>query len=149
LQNELQKAKPVTINRISIGLLVGKEKAVVKGTGVDIIEISRIQKAVESSDGFTARIFTAGELVACGEGKKKWASLAARFAAKEAVAKAFGTGLGKFRFTDIEVVSEISGQPRVQLHGEALVVAGQLGINDFSLSISHCQEYAVAFVVAY
>ncbi len=121
----------------------------IKGTGVDIIEISRIEKVFAGSGRFASRIFTAGELACCAEKKGKWASLAARFAAKEAVSKALGTGFGRVKWTDIEVIGGEGGKPEVRLHGAAREAAGELGITNLSLSLSHCNEYAVAFVVAY
>ncbi|MHB9094044.1 MAG: holo-ACP synthase [Eubacteriales bacterium] len=121
----------------------------IKGTGVDIIEISRIEKAVKSRERFASRIFTAGELGYCLARKPRWSSLAARFAAKEAVSKALGTGFGRVKWTDIEVVNDPGGKPEIRLHGAAQQVAGELGISKMALSLSHCHEYAVAFVVAY
>lgn len=121
----------------------------VKGSGVDIIEIYRIKKAVQATSRFKSRVFTGRELEACLGKKGQWSSLAARFAAKEAVSKALGTGIGPVKWTDIEVIAEEGGKPGVILHGQAQTIAGQLGIKALDLSLSHCREYAVAFVVAY
>jgi len=74
--------------------------------------------------------------------------LAARFAAKEAVSKALGTGMGKVRPIDMEVVRDKNRAPHLYLHGEALRVAEQLGLQTWSISLSHGDAYAVAFVVA-
>lgn len=121
----------------------------IKGTGVDIIEISRVKKAAKASNRFAARVFTDRERAYC-EGKKgEWASLAARFAAKEAVLKVLGTGIGQIKWTDVEVVNGESGKPEICLHGAAGTAAAQLGVKSLALSISHCNDYAVAFVVAY
>lgn len=119
----------------------------IKGTGVDIIEISRIEKAFKGSEKFAKRIYTSGEIASCGGAKPRWASLAVRFAAKEAVAKALGTGIGAFRWTEIEIVRGPGGKPEIALHGNAREVARCRGVNSMSLSLSHSKEYAVAFVV--
>ena len=74
--------------------------------------------------------------------------LAARFAAKEAVSKALGTGMGIVRPIDMEVVRDENRAPHLHLHGEALRVAERLGLNTWSISLSHSDQYAVAFVVA-
>ncbi len=120
----------------------------IKGTGVDIIEISRIRKAFRNFKKFGPRIFTTAEQDYCMTKKYPWPSLAARFAAKEAVAKAMGTGIGQVKWTDIEIVKNGRGRPEARLSGTALEVAGRLGISGFQISISHCKEYAVAFAVA-
>ncbi len=121
----------------------------IRGTGVDIIEISRIQKAFRNSDKFGPRVFTAIEQDYCMGKKYPWPSLAARFAAKEAVAKAMGTGIGRVSWTDIEIVKNEGGCPQAKLSGAALETARGLGISGFQISLSHCKEYAVAFVVAH
>lgn len=120
----------------------------IKGTGTDIIEIARIEQAVTASGRFAARVFTVREMAYCNAGKQRWARMAARFAAKEAVAKALGTGFGKVKWTDIEVMHGESGKPLVVLHGAASEIAANLDITLLSLSLSHCREYAVAFVIA-
>lgn len=121
----------------------------IKGLGVDIIEIKRIEKAVERSEKFTARVFTAGERDYCQNRKGSGASLAARFAAKEAVAKVLGTGIGAINWTDIEVVGGHKGKPEIRLHNAAASLAEELGLSYFALSMSHSREYAIAFVIAY
>lgn len=121
----------------------------VRGTGVDIIEISRIRAAVEKNKGFVNRVFTSGELAACESPGRRCSSLAGRFAAKEAVAKALGTGIGRVKWIDIEIERDINGKPVVKLHGHALQVVKELGIRDIEVSISHSREYAVAFAIAY
>lgn len=121
----------------------------IKSTGVDIIEISRIEKAVNASERFLKRVFTACELNRKMGGRQKYSYLAGRFAAKEAVSKALGTGIGKIGWQDIEIISDNKGKPVVKLYGEATITADQLGVKEISLSISHCHEYAVAFAVAY
>ena len=114
--------------------------------GVDIIEIPRI-RAVASryGDRFFRRIYTAHEIAYC---RGRAPQLASRFAAKEAVMKALGTGTRGVRWQDIEVVRERGRAPTVRLHGTALARAQRIGIEHLALSLSHSEQYAVAFVVA-
>ncbi len=115
-------------------------------TGVDLLEISRLREAVaRHGERFMARIFTPLEREQCGE---NYPSLAARFAAKEAVAKALGTGLGDVSFTDIEIVRGPNGAPNLKLYGRALEVATELKLSEWAISLSHTHEHAVASVVA-
>jgi holo-[acyl-carrier protein] synthase len=114
-------------------------------TGVDIIEISRMERILESyGQRFLDRIYTPGEIDYC-----KWRppNLAVRFAAKEATMKALSTGAQGVGWRDIEVVRHHSGAPAVRLHGRAKQRAQTLGVREISLSLSHSREYAVAFVV--
>jgi holo-[acyl-carrier protein] synthase len=116
--------------------------------GVDIIEINRLRKAFETSgDIFRDKVFTKDEVIYC-EGKKavKFNSYAARFAAKEAVSKAFGTGISEgIGWTDIEILNDIKGKPHVNLFGAAKQKLNEIGAINVSLSISHCENYAVAY----
>lgn len=115
-------------------------------TGVDLCEISRLREAVERrGERLLARVFTPAEREQCG---KNYASLAARFAAKEAVGKALGTGLGPVAFTDIEVVRGENREPILRLHGKALEKANALNLTGWAISLSHTGEYALASVVA-
>jgi holo-[acyl-carrier protein] synthase len=115
-------------------------------TGVDIIEIARFEGTIErQGERFIQRYFTRIEIEQSGG---RVASLAARFAAKEAISKALGTGMGKVRPIDMEVVLDENRAPHLHLHGEAVRVAGNLGLNTWSISLSHSDGYAVAFVVA-
>jgi holo-[acyl-carrier protein] synthase len=118
-------------------------------TGVDSIEIERLTHAVDRFGArFLDRIFTPTELDDCGQ---RIESLAGRFAAKEAVAKALGTGIWRagIGWTDIEVRRDsVSGAPHLSLHGAAATRAADLGLNEWSLSISHDRSRALAFVVA-
>jgi holo-[acyl-carrier protein] synthase len=82
------------------------------------------------------------------ENGENMASLAARFAAKEAVAKAFGTGIGQISWHDIEICRGISGEPVLKLHGAAQRLAEKDQLANWSISLSHSQNYAIAFVVA-
>lgn len=109
--------------------------------GVDIVEIHRIKQAAEKwQDRFLQRIYTDIELQDCG---RRWASLAARFAAKEAVLKALGTGRN-IGWHDIEVRRHENDAPYICLYGNARRMAGLLGIRNFAVSLSHSEKYAVA-----
>jgi holo-[acyl-carrier protein] synthase len=113
--------------------------------GTDIIEIHRIEQAISSwQDSFLRRIYTEAELESC---HNRASSLAARFAAKEAVMKALGTGAEGVNWQDIEILSDSDGAPVVQLHHRAERKAEENGIAKFSVTMSHCKEYAVAFVI--
>ncbi|UCB43834.1 MAG: holo-ACP synthase [Dehalococcoidales bacterium] len=111
--------------------------------GVDIIEIDRIQQAIERwGDRFLHRIYTAAELNLC---RSKPESLAVRFAGKEAAVKALGTGMRGIGWKDIEVLAEPSGKPLVNLYRGAQEKAGDLGLKGLAISLSHSREYAIAF----
>ena len=115
-------------------------------TGVDLLEISRLRVAIDRhGERFLARIFTSTEREQCGE---NYPSLAARFAAKEAVSKALGTGIGPVGWREIEVLRGEARQPILLLHGEAARLAASLGLDTWSLSLSHSENYAIAMVVA-
>ena len=125
-------------------------------TGVDLIEIERIARAVERwGDRFLERVFTPAELAAY---RARPASLAARWAAKEAVAKLLGVGLrglggaGRLEnalvWTEIEVLSDPEGRPALALHGRAAARAQALGLGPIALSLSHTREHAIASAVA-
>ena len=118
-------------------------------TGVDMIEIERVAEAVSAhGDRFLERVYTPAELAYC-RGRRE--SLAARFAAKEAVAKALGTGIWRrgVTWTDIEILSDPeSGAPILHLHGDAATLAQAQGLTVWSLSLSHDRTHAIAFVVA-
>lgn len=117
-------------------------------SGVDIVEIARIWTAiVRHQDRFLSRVFTPCEIAQCHERSE---SLAARFAAKEACAKALGTGIWRHNigWTDIEVVRSEHGAPSLHLHHAAQRRAVTLGWSTWSVSLSHDRERAIAFVVA-
>jgi holo-[acyl-carrier protein] synthase len=115
-------------------------------TGVDLLEIDRFTAAyLRYKQRLLQRVFTSRELSENGE---NMASLAARFAAKEAVAKAFGTGIGAITWHDIEICRGASGEPILHLHGEAQRLAELHHLHNWSLSLSHTQNHAIAFVVA-
>jgi holo-[acyl-carrier protein] synthase len=113
--------------------------------GVDIIEIGRIQQAIERwGDRFLRRIYTDAELSIC-RGKPE--SLAVRFAGKEAAVKALGTGMRGIGWKDIEVLAEPSGKPLVILYSQAREKASNFGLKGLAISLSHSRDYAIAFVV--
>jgi len=122
------------------------------GTGVDLAEIDRIERALAASHGsrFRERVFTAGEQAYCeSRGRSRAQSYAARFAAKEAVMKALGVGWGRHAgWHEIEVVRARGAAPRVTLSGAAAATAQRLGIGRISLSLTHAANLAMAFVVA-
>lgn len=115
-------------------------------TGVDLIEIARIDE-VASRHGkyYLERVYTPAELEYCG---RRAESLAGRFAAKEAVAKALGTGIGDVSWKDIEILGDEQNAPVLRLYGMAESKAKELGLTTWSVSISHSQSHSVAFVVA-
>lgn len=119
------------------------------GHGVDLAEIDRVRRSVERfGDRFLERVFTEGERAYAGDGPTRYERLAARFAAKEAVFKALGTGWAEGSgWTDVEVVRAASGRPAVVLHGRAAEIAGDLGADRWHLSITHTGSMAMASVV--
>ncbi|NLT96278.1 MAG: holo-ACP synthase [Clostridia bacterium] len=117
------------------------------GIGTDIIEISRIKKAVQTRPKLVQRVFTGREMDYCQNTGNYFPSVAARFAAKEAVAKALGTGFREFGWQDIEIINDSLGKPKVITYGKAQRKAQELGVHTIHVSLSHCREYAVAMVV--
>ncbi|MFP3974912.1 MAG: holo-ACP synthase [Dehalococcoidia bacterium] len=113
--------------------------------GVDIVEISRIEEAVKTwGDRFLNRIYTDGEREFC---RGRNPELATRFAGKEAVMKALGTGWKGVSWRDIEILTSDSGAPSVHLGGGAKVRAEYLGLEELVITLSHAKHYAVASVV--
>lgn len=114
--------------------------------GVDLIEVDRIEDGVaRHGQRFYDRFFTPQEQTQC-EGRAT--SLAGRFAVKEAVAKALGTGIGDVRWVDIEVICDERGQPGLVLHAQAAALAEQLRLTEWAISISHTSSHAVGMAVA-
>ena len=114
-------------------------------TGVDIVEISRIQEAIDNfGERFLNRVYTEEEL---GLYRDKPQSLAARFAAKEAVYKAINTSNKGIGWKDIEILTGPDGQPVVRLYGKARQQIKALGLGELAISLAHSREYAIAFVV--
>lgn len=115
-------------------------------TGVDLVEVSRLHEAIERhGERFLTRVFTEIEQRDCNG---RFTSLAARFAAKEAVSKALGCGIGKIGWLEIEIASDENRAPYLLLHGEAQKLALELGLSNWSVSLSHTESHAIAFVVA-
>jgi len=113
--------------------------------GVDIVEIERIQRAVDRwGQRFLHRIYTEAELDLC---RNRVPELAARFAGKEAVMKALGTGTKGVSWRDIEILSNRRRAPLVFLHGRARCRARKLGMKKLAISLSHSRDYAVASAV--
>lgn len=114
--------------------------------GIDVVDIDAFSKVVTlRGETFLCRVFTDAEL---GECKGDPARLAARFAAKEAVAKAMGTGISETRMRDVEVCLDERGRPFLRLAGAARARADELGLRSWSVSISHSARVATAMVVA-
>lgn len=122
----------------------------ISGVGIDIIEIDRIAKAVEKGgERFLQRIYTTAERLYCEEKRQPHSSYAARFAAKEAVLKAMGTGVsGGASFTDVEVCQKQGGAPSINLHNKTAIIAQEKGITEIMLSLSHSRKQAVAIAIA-
>jgi holo-[acyl-carrier protein] synthase len=121
----------------------------VLGVGVDVVETQRIDHSLgRFGERFLHRVFTEGEIAYCQSMKFPARHLAARFAAKEAVSKAFGTGIGKtMGWRDIDVHRKQSGEPFVVLHGGAKELGESWGVRKVWLSLSHTDNHAVASVV--
>lgn len=115
--------------------------------GVDLVEVERIARTVERfGSRFLKRVFTPQELE---EGRRRITWLAGRFAAKEACAKALGTGVGAaVAWRDMQILRQPSGKPSLHLLGDAAARAAALGIGEMDVSISHTHHYAIAVVVA-
>jgi len=111
--------------------------------GIDIVEIARIERAVERwGQSFLKRVYTEPELKLYGS---RPSSLAARFSGKEAVIKALNAkGIG---LKEIEILSDNDGKPQVKLHGQAQSQANELGLVNLAISLSHCKDYAIACAV--
>ncbi len=120
------------------------------GTGIDIVESARLAESIKRhGEHFLARVFTEGERQYCAGMKRPETFYAARFAAKEAVSKAFGTGIGaQLGWLDIDVRRKASGEPFVVLSGAGAATAARLGIAEILLSLSHSEHYAVAHALA-
>ena len=128
-----------------------KEGAILEiSCGVDIIKIDRVKKSLlNHGDSFKARIYTDKEIKYC-ESKKsiKEQSYAVRFAAKEATLKALGVGIsGGVELKNVEILNNTYGKPDVLLHGRAREIYEEKGVGSISISLSHCEEYAIAYAV--
>jgi holo-[acyl-carrier protein] synthase len=126
---------------------------VIVGVGVDAVDVARFRRVLDRRPSFARRCFTESERSDAGGSADAAQSLAARFAAKEAVMKALGTGIGGFALTDVEVcrttgTGATRNAPYLQLYGSAAELAGVRGAGTFHLSLTHTDGVAMAFVVA-
>jgi holo-[acyl-carrier protein] synthase len=119
------------------------------GVGTDLAEVSRIRDSIQRfGDRFLNRIYTPGERAYSLRKANPAERFAARFAVKEAGMKAIGTGWSRgVRWVDFEVVNEPSGRPTLKLAGAAAQIAGQMGVNRISISLTHTAEMAFAVVI--
>ena len=120
------------------------------GSGIDIVECLRIAQMIERhGELFISRVYTPLEIQYCQSRKLATQHYAGRWAAKEAVLKAIGTGWRRgISWRDVEICNEAGGQPTVQLHGGAREISERLGISEMQISISHCRSHATAFALA-
>lgn len=114
--------------------------------GIDLVEIERFERALKRHKNFLNRIFTPAEQHYCQQRGRPGASLAARFAAKEAVFKVLGAGRGCFSWREIEILIGSSGRPEVCLYGRAASEASRQGFNSLDVSLSHTRGLAIAVV---
>ena len=121
----------------------------VLGIGTDLVETSRIAKLIEThGERFLHRCFTQAEIDYCRSHANSNQSFAARWAAKESIAKAFGTGIGaELALTELEITKLPSGQPIVQLHAGSQAFALSLGVTEVKISLTHTQDYAAAYAM--
>lgn len=119
------------------------------GIGIDIVEVYRIREALERTPRFIERVFTEAEIEYCrAKGVKQFESFAGRYAAKEAMFKALGTGWrGELAWNDIEILPNELGSPILKYSGEVAIQMASLGCKDVHLSISHTENYAVAQII--
>ncbi len=122
----------------------------IHGTGVDIIEISRIRKSIQKYSGkFEERVFTSKEIDYCRSKADPSKHFAARFAAKEAVLKSLGTGMAQgIAWKDMEILNRESGQPVLNLTGRGRHIFDALNLKDIHISITHDKSYALAQAIA-
>ena len=123
----------------------------VYGLGTDIIEVDRIAAAIENNTSFRRKVYTGTEIKYCeSKAKGKYPSYAARFAAKEAVAKSLSEGVGKnISLTEIELTHTDRGAPCITLYGGTLEYSRSLGIREIKISVSATENFAVAYAVSF
>lgn len=122
----------------------------ITGTGIDLIETARIRQTLSKfGDRFFQRVFTPGEVSYCKSMKFPDRHFAARFAAKEAVSKCLGTGIGeKLGWKDIEIRHDPAGKPLIELHGKGIDLMQRLKVREVHISLSHTENYGCAVAVA-
>ena len=120
------------------------------GIGIDVVEVERIASAIERhGELFLAKLFTPAERAYCAVQKRPELHYAARFAAKEAVSKALGTGIGsQAGWLDLEITRDPSGAPKLRLQGDAALFSQSKGITEVQISLTHAREYAAANAIA-
>jgi len=120
------------------------------GIGIDVVEVGRIASAIQRHGApFLVKLFTPAERAYCAAQKKPELHYAARFAAKEAVSKALGTGIGsQAAWLDLEIIRDPSGAPKLSLQGAAQDFARHHGITEIQISLTHAREYAAANAIA-
>jgi holo-[acyl-carrier protein] synthase len=119
------------------------------GIGTDLVEIDRFRRSLERTPGLRTRLFRPDERAYAERRRDPSERYAARFAAKEAVLKALGVGLGAARFTDIEIERDAaSGAPTIRLHGDATRLAAERGVTRWLVTLTHTDRVAQAIVVA-
>ena len=118
------------------------------GLGTDLVEVERFRLAMQRRAALPARLFSPDEQSYAFRQRDPAKSLAARFAAKEAVMKALGVGLWKFKFRDVEVVRLPGGRPTIALHGRAAEMAAARDVGTWHLSLTHTESTAMAVVIA-
>lgn len=118
----------------------------IHGIGIDVVEVERIAAAIERhGEALLARLFTPDERAYCAAKATPAIHFAARFAAKEAIAKALGTGIGAHaNWLDLEITHDANGAPRVLLHGQAAAFASVHGLTEIQISLTHAKAYAAA-----
>jgi holo-[acyl-carrier protein] synthase len=118
------------------------------GVGTDLVHVPRLEQVMARHPGFVRRVYTPTEIAYCEEHREPGPRYAARFAAKEAVLKALGTGLARgMRWQDVEIVAGPAREPRVVLHGVVAETARRQGVHVVQISLSHAGEYALACAV--
>jgi holo-[acyl-carrier protein] synthase len=127
---------------------VGDGVAGVVGVGVDAVDVERFRRSLARTPGLAERLFTDDERAYAARRADPTERLAVRFAAKEAVMKALGIGLGGFAFHDVEVVRASSGAPSLGVRGAAAALAVERGVTDWHVSLSHTPFTAIAVVIA-
>jgi holo-[acyl-carrier protein] synthase len=137
------------VNFVSGGAARGRGIEMIVGMGIDIAEIDRIEAAITRHGApFLKRLYTPAEIAYCERHKHKYERYAARFAVKEAVMKALGTGWSRgVRWRDIEVVNQPSGKPTLRLAGVASELAERQGVKHISISITHSGNLALSQVI--
>ena len=149
----MRAASADRLRRHANNTLLYSAMAQILGTGIDIIEVDRVERAITrplTGARFRARVFTEGEVAYCeSRGRPRYQSYAARFAAKEATMKALGTGWNRnVGWSEIEIVRRRGHAPTIQLSGKAAEFALKRGVTAFHLSITHTTVTAMAHVIA-